>query len=50
MTIHSNIKQITYIFIYIYIYKLIFFFFGKYNKLIPMMVEKLIGVCGAQSK
>ena len=24
--------------------------FCKYNKLIPMIIEKLIGVCGAQSK
>ena len=39
--------------LYIYIYKLIFLFiyFCKYNKLTPMMVEKLIAdVCGAQSK
>ena len=41
------------IFFHLYIYKLIFLFiyFCKYNKLTPMMVEKLIaGVCGAQSK
>ena len=41
------------IYFHLYIYKLIFLFiyFCKYNKLTPMMVEKLIAdVCGAQSK